>query len=698
MTGTDRRRAWRFVLGIVGAWALAFLLAAVGVMPTVGGGAPLQPGGGDDGAAPAVVLVGIPGLTWESVDEETTPTLARLAEEGGTAALVLRGTHEVTCVADAWLTVGAGQRAATDAEGCRGVDPGTADDGARGPTVEEVVQDGRVDAAAWDRWRAAVERQELGTRLGTLAALAEDGGSCVAASGGAAALGAAGPDGAGPGEPASGTACRVRLVSLPAAPPSEVDAAVESVRSGLPDGTTLVVAGLGHTQGRAEAMALIVHPVAGAGGAALSSGSTRQQSLVQLADLTPTLLHLAGIEVPESGSGPLAGQPLTVQAGGGEHVRQARDVAGGVTLAKSSVVPVMGGLAAVILPLLVVAAVLRRGRLVSFVVTVAMAVPVATFLAGSLSWWRADAPVTVLTLTVAAWAVALAGLAWAGPGRRDALMPPAIVSAVTLVVLGADMMWSARLGLVSVLGLQPVTAGRFYGQGNVGFGIALGAFLVLAGALLTWVRPDPRTGERSSEGTRAGDWRSAGPLALLGGTFTVIGAAPWGGADFGGVLAVVVATGLLVMVALGLRWTATGLLGLGLLGAVVAAVVMVLDWLRGPGSRTHLGDFVQRVLDGEASAVVTRKLDQSLGILLTYPMSWFAVLALVLVAVVVLRRPAWSAPLWRYHGLYPASVAGLVAIGLGWVLNDSGIAVVALALTMVIAGALSVLGRELERT
>ncbi len=186
-------------------------------------------------------------------------------------------------------------------------------------------------------------------------------------------------------------------------------------------------------------------------------------------------------------------------------------------------------------------------------------------------------------------------------------------------------------------------------------------------------------------------------MLLLGASFMVVGAAPWGGADFGGVAAVVVATGLLVMAALGLRWRVGSLLALGLLGVVAAGAVMVLDWRRGPGRRTHLGDFVQRVLDGEALGIVTRKLDQSLGILLSYPLSWLAVLALALVAAVVVRRPTWSAPLWRHPGVHPAAVAGLVAVALAWVLNDSGIAVVALALTVMIAAALHVLGQDPSR-
>lgn len=727
MAAWPRRGAWGLVLLVLLPWLVAGVLSAAGVTPgrtTAGSGtaAPLTAGEVSD---PHVVLVGIPGLSWEVVDEATTPTLAGLAAAGGAGALVLRGTHEVTCAADAWLTVGAGQRASADVEGCR---DGEVDAAA----VDEVVQDGAVDPQVWDRWRDAAGRRALAGELGTLAALAEQGGTCVAAYGTEAVLGAASPDGRAEVAPEAGTeagggavplpsfgattegpGCRIHLVSADPVTDrgtaAHVDQGLAALVADAPAGTTVVVAGLGHTADRAEAMAVLAHPVGRAlagqpldqgGGAALSSGSTQQRGLVQLTDLTPTLLQLAGVTPPTAGPGPLAGQPLTAYPDDG-HVATVRDLAAGTSLAKSAAPWVLGSVAAVVLPLLVLAALLRRWHVATGLVTVAMAVPVATFLAGLVPWWRAGSPVPVLTLVVASFAVLVTGAALAGPWRRDPLAPPAVVAALTLAVLGVDMLSSAPLGLVSVLGLQPVTAGRFYGQGNVGFGMALGSFVVLAAAVLSWLGGSGRSGRSVGSGrTGSGRGRSveaAVAVLLLGASFMVVAAAPWGGADFGGVAAVVVATGLLVMAALGLRWRVGSLLALGLLGVVAAGAVMVLDWRRGPGRRTHLGDFVQRVLDGEALGIVTRKLDQSLGILLSYPLSWLAVLALVLVAAVVVRRPTWSAPLWRHPGVHPAAVAGLVAVALAWVLNDSGIAVVALALTVMIAAALHVLGQDLSR-
>ena len=40
---------------------------------------------------------------------------------------------------------------------------------------------------------------------------------------------------------------------------------------------------------------------------------------------------------------------------------------------------------------------------------------------------------------------------------------------------------------------------------------------------------------------------------------------------------------------------------------LAVAVISVLDWLRGPDQRTHLGNFVQRIIDGDALDVISRK-------------------------------------------------------------------------------------------
>lgn len=729
--------AWSLVGLVLTAWLLAMVATWLGVAPTAGStttdpatvGPSVTPSAAGPGEAP-VVVIGVPGLTWDQLSRGTTPGMAGVYRPGGAAALVMRGTHEVTCPADAWLTIGAGQRAATTRAGCAGTtadgagDPdGATDDasdpahatGASGsegfptdtvppdvPSGESADADEPVDALEWQAWQAAAQQHAMAPRLGTLADTVEEAGSCVAAYGAMAAVGAARGDGTlasyhhrGLTEqitegavpppislPHLDPRCRVHLIGAPALQASEtngqlgrIDDAVAMLLTELPEDATLLLVSTGHTDGRPDAGVLALTPVQvrDGAGATLSSGSTRQRSLVQLTDLTPTILHAAGVPLPDH----LAGQPVTASPQERSHSSQARHLAAGISGAKQWAPWVLGFFAVLLVPLLGAALVMGWRGLTRLTATAAIALPVATFTAGWVPWWASDRPLMALLLsvTISVLVVSVIALAAGALRARHPLGPPAVVGAITLIVLGADALMSARLGLVSVLGLQPVTAGRFYGTGNVGFGITLGALVVVLGAIVALLGR-----ERRSQAVAA--------VLILGLATTALNAAPQGGADFGGVPALVVVTGLVALTAAGRRWTPAALVGLGLGALALAAAVMVADWARGAGNRTHLGDFVQAVLDGEAVGIVTRKLEQSLGILISYPISWLVVLVLVALVVAVVRRAALLEPLWSHHGLRSVVLAGLVGTVLAWVLNDSGIAAAAGALTMMIAAGL----------
>src|SRR5690606_39237634 len=104
------------------------------------------------------------------------------------AALVVRGAELVTCPADGWLTLSAGQRAAA-------VEPGRERTGCPEPDGVPDAATGPVDLPSWPAWQAASASQGLGTRLGSLGAALAEAGQCVTAHGPLAALGAADPDG-----------------------------------------------------------------------------------------------------------------------------------------------------------------------------------------------------------------------------------------------------------------------------------------------------------------------------------------------------------------------------------------------------------------------------------------------------------------------------------------------------------------------
>ena len=73
-------------------------------------------GAADDGRRPdatadRVLVVGVPGLTWDDVDPEATPELWDLAGESAIGALSVRAARSTTCLLDGWATLGAGNRA-----------------------------------------------------------------------------------------------------------------------------------------------------------------------------------------------------------------------------------------------------------------------------------------------------------------------------------------------------------------------------------------------------------------------------------------------------------------------------------------------------------------------------------------------------------------------------------------------------------
>lgn len=674
-----------------GAWLLLVLtlvplLVAAGWQTARVGDSPrsLDPVTGD------VVVVGVPGLTWDLIAERT-PHLRDLAS-AGSGTLVVRGVDRVTCPAQGWMTLGAGQRAGAGlGNNC---------------TAPDVAADG--SPVGWQLWRDVAAEQSLSADLGTLAAAVGATGGCVSAYGPLAALAAAD----GQGQVTSyrpeglvelaraGSAledeCRLHLVSAPAVLEGDrsdtlaaTDQALGLLRAGLPEDTTIVVAGLADTNGRAEMHAVLVDPVPAEGvegSALLTAPSTRQPGLVQTTDLTATLLALLDVPVPAG----VAGDPMTLLADDAapEH---SRDLAQAATWT-TTLLPWTGGvLAVLLLPPLLIALVLRRRRatagrpdgtayVAAGVGTAAMAVPAASFLAGLLPWWRAGQPFVGLVGATLGGMLLLLAVAWGGPWRRDPRGPVAVLAALTVVVIGVDVVFGGPLGLIAFLGVQPLEAGRFYGMGNVAFGAVSAAALVLAGCLASWL---------------AGRGRQALYAVLVVGlVVTAVDGVPSWGADFGGVPALLVATGVLALPVAGVRLSAVRVGLIGLVAVAVAGALMVLDWLRPAGERSHLGDFVQQVVDGTALQVVTRKLEQSVGILLAYPASWIAVASLVLV-VVALARPGSAVgrplrALWVWPHLRPTAWALLACWVLGWVLNDSGIAVVAMGLTVAVGAGIAV--------
>jgi hypothetical protein len=232
----------------------------------------------------------------------------------------------------------------------------------------------------------------------------------------------------------------------------------------------------------------------------------------------------------------------------------------------------------------------------------------------------------------------------------------------------------APLQLDTVFGYSPTVAGRFTGYGNLAFGMLAAAAVLVASGLcgVAVLR------------ARRGPTRLAAVLLLV---VVVVDGFPSWGSDVGGVLALVPATFVLVLLLAGHRidlrravLAATATLG-------VLAAFAAVDLSRPEASRTHLGRLAARLVsdDGGFATILQRKLEANVHILTSSVWTWVMPFAILFLAFLLRQRPGRLRNVEdRIPGLRSGLVAATVAGALGFALNDSGIAVPAVMLAVVL--------------
>ncbi|ABS01732.1 conserved hypothetical protein [Kineococcus radiotolerans SRS30216 = ATCC BAA-149] len=691
-----------------------------------------------------LVVVGFSGVRWSDVSAAATPALASMSE-GAIGTVAVRSVFTAACPADGWLGLSAGRRATafdgTSAEHAAAACEPVADPVARGTTTVQ------PDFA---EYRRIAEGDTFSAEPGTLGQALADAGTPTLAVGPGAGIALAGTDGTVPRHvgdadtPAavgghvqdaleSGT--RVVVVdagvvrdpedlpadeTAPASSRAEQVAAVDEVVAAVQravaastgaDATTLLAVSLadaGRTAHLQFGAATGPQPGAGDYDGLLGSRSTRQTAIVQTTDLTPTVLALA--LGSDHGTPGLVGAPVTSTDAGtpaGDREEKVRDL----DAAAQAVQPLVGpfftvwGASQIVLYGVATLALRRawgghrgRRRVLAWLraLTVVFgAVCASTFLANTIPWWRhgdsTGSHLLAVTGAVALYVAVITALALLGPWRRAALGPLGFVGFVTAAVLAVDCATGSRLITSSLNGLQPVVAGRFYGLGNQQFA------LFATGSLLFTIAVADRL-------VRSGRRRAAvATVAGLGLVATYVDGVL--GSDFGGPPAILPAFGFLTLAVAGVRITWRRVVVI--LGAtvLVLAAISVADWLRPVDDQTHLGRFVQTLVDGGAWQVVERKAAQNLRILYgNWLLSLVLALAAVFIAFVLVRRKVLGVSVLRrayerHPVLKPGLACLLVLLGIGFAVNDSGAAVPAvgamLAVPLIIACCTRVLDEDL---
>lgn len=562
------------------------------------------------------------------------------------ASLSVRAERQHGDAADGYLTVGKGARAAA-AVPALGVGP------------VEATGEGGLRLADWGRLQAFNATTDYAGALGALGqdmtaagrhwTLVTSGPSTWAAAAAVADRDGAvahADDGGAPGvSRALSEGADAVVAAVPAAEVPAVAAAAGSA--------CVVVASVSSPDADRHLGVLAASPACGLGHAGLSSPSTHQSHLATIDDVAPTFLSLVGVPPSPDMTGSVvrASGPVPV----GDLIERDRRsfTADGMRPRLVWLFIVLSAVGAAI------AVLWRRAR--PAVAWVLLAIPPASFLVMAVPWWRWGGG-AVLVVGAAIVGVLAGGAAFVG--RRHVRLGVAALGALTAAVVGIDAVFGGRLEIDAPFGNSPVTAGRFYGVGNIGSGFLMAGLIVAVGlALDHWGR------------------RALAPgLAALG-AGVVVGGAPWFGADVGGVLAAVPAYGTLVV--------ARRRPSLRALGVVVAATVVVLalfvaaDLARPAAARSHLG---RAVADGSLMDEITRKGSRALETVAT-PLS--LVVAIGIGAVVAVRPRLAGRP-----GLV-AMASGLVVAGvLGSVVNDSGLIVGAAVTAVAWPALLAVAGTD----
>lgn len=672
---------------LITAFTVVAYLAASIAWSAVQARPPVQPVGDQPGP---LIVVSAPGLTFDDTPQARTSALWDLAREGAVGAMTTRGLSDHSCSAQSWLTLSAGVRTTLwkSVRAVPGSLPTQACPVAPEPTA---LGSGMAKHLQWTKWRTTTLSRTQPANIGALATLLAPSGSskCVAAAGRDAALGAADTNGVisnytpDPYQ-VDVNLCDVTFISLD----RPDDAFLRRILDSAPPRATIIVGSFADDAGPER-----LHPVVVVGPGVqhglLTSASTRQRGMVQLVDLSAFMFSRAGtkaVNLPE-------GRNLLVQPSGSPTapVLRSGEISHALQVQHAAVGPfLIGFYGAVIMLLLVgVAGAILAARLsmekqrqaahhfTAFVAATAVAMPVSTWLVNLYPWWRHDDPTKILCSGIVLIAVALAAFARLGPWRRWTGGSTATLCLVTASVIALDVTHGDDLQFLSIMGLQPVYGGRYFGMGNVGF-----AFFATSALMFAAIVASPL-----AQGDRGRHGLAALTVLLVGAAAILVDGYPGWGAEAGGPIAMLPAFAYLAINAAGWRLTWLRFLLITASAAAIVFVMAALDYLRGPSQRTHLGDFfAQAVVHGNFSRV--ERVWQANWNMMTDNPAALLVPAIPLLLAYVLLRPQsrLAQPLRPIFDRLPVLSNGMAAVTVCWVIgfavNDTGVGIPAAGLML----------------
>jgi hypothetical protein len=187
-------------------------------------------------------------------------------------------------------------------------------------------------------------------------------------------------------------------------------------------------------------------------------------------------------------------------------------------------------------------------------------------------------------------------------------------------------------------------------------------------------------------------WRGVLAVAVVA---VLADGAPMWGSDVGGVLALVPGFAIMVLLCRGVTLSWQRLLVIGTAAVAVVLAFALADYARPASAQTHLGRFIGQLLHGGAGTVVSRKLHSDLA-LLTANVGTLVVPVIAAVVLLLILRP--RPRLARGYARHPELRYGLLSLAVlalvGLVVNDSGLAIPAVAVLLGVPYVMTVLGGD----
>lgn len=307
---------------------------------------------------------------------------------------------------------------------------------------------------------------------------------------------------------------------------------------------------------------------------------------------------------------------------------------------------------------------------------IAFAMLPAALILNWIPWWNlpgTDSTIGAIAVALALTAViaaALVGILWRSPHAVS------ILAGISFFILALDIVLGSAHQRNGFMGSLVLSSRRYYGISNRTY------IILIVGALLALLPVLQRFW-----GQRRAAWVTAG----LGVAVLLIDALPGWGADFGGPPGIILAFGIVALMAAGVQprwWHAVVwvVLTLGVMGAI--------GWFS-RGSDSHIGNFWSNLGSSESQELIAgkvrdvlRSFENNLGVVILLAL---VVVALVVAMVMVKRRQVswpWWVSTWDQLTDLPALRVVALGILLGMAvavpINDSGMMIVKEAIYLVL--------------